>query len=264
MTHTYSMELVIIKKKKNESHKIDYLTQLPNDCLKLIIFCNKPQIIGAIKNTCRRLASLASILNADDDHIHHYIDDETTRSLLFKRVTATDNPQYVQKLFNSCKKEAQLINKIPDDSIVVTIDNTPPQQKRYPEQADLIKLLLQQAVEQNKYNAIYTIINECNQMQITLNKTLLHYAAEKNSDLAIQVLLDNNFDPDAEDSNEDTPLYIALQNDNKSAIAALTLNAQNNATVHSYHCERLALCTCFACCILTIMIGVPTLLVTFI
>lgn len=193
MPHTYTMELVPLE----ETEPINFIIQddcpflnLPRELIDKIIFYNPPKTIGALKNSCHYLSSLASLLRIDKQHIRNFTIPEEAQLDLFKNIVKTDNPEYIKKILGYGRKEAHFHHQETEDSTVII-----PQDESLIEKAHLhqnyLPFLLQYAIEQNKYNSVHTLTtNGADTIARCYVTTPLEHAAQHDSDKAIQALLD--------------------------------------------------------------------------
>src|SRR5258706_12874898 len=90
MPHAYTMELVSLEETEPINFIIDYdcpFFKLPGELVDRIIFSCPPETIGVLKNSCRYLASLASLLRIKDQTVRYFtIPDEEARLDLFKSI----------------------------------------------------------------------------------------------------------------------------------------------------------------------------------
>jgi len=240
MPYTYTMEksreLIPLLEEKKTTYTPDNncpLLQLPNEVLDIIIFSNNPQTIGGLKNSCKRLAKLASLLRVDDQSIRQFIiPDRQTRIAFFKNIVKTNNPEYIKKIVEYGKKEAHSHREELENSTIITLD-TSAIEKHYLNQ-NYLQLLLRYAIKQNKYHSVSTlIINGANTINGT-HQTPLEYATQYDSDNAIQAL----FECTTLDAEEiDTALGIAWVN-NKNKALALIITKTNEETLIAFKKEQ--------------------------
>jgi hypothetical protein len=231
ISYVHTMELVI---NNNENHKnnIGKFEPLPDECLNKIIFYNKPKTIGALKNSCKYFALHASILKANEHFMLHCMNNKRIRSLMFKTIIATDNAECIQKTIECCKIKPEPLNS---DSVIIIITEPTTQESLF-EQAYLYELL-QQAIQQNKPNATAAILDTCgNNIPSYKDGTWLHYAAKHNNDNAIKALLTKtSLITDTKNSTNHTALYIAWEKNNQEAMAALTVNEDDENNIKRFN-----------------------------
>ena len=255
--HTYTMELELVPlhKTKKVNFIIDYdcpLLKLPSDLLDTIIFYNKPQAIGALKNSCKYLASLASLLRVNDQPLYQFIMPEERRekeerTAFFKRIAATDNAAYIEKIIEYGKREAHSYNRT--NSIIILLnesldeplspDTTASVSKKPLEQAYIgvvyLPFLLRYAIEQNKFTSVLTLTHNGADNMYYSDDTPLEYAARCDSDDAIQALFEcNTFD----ENHINDAVEIAWFNNKKKALELLSTKSENNRYIVTLKKDR--------------------------
>lgn len=222
--HTYTME----SKALHSKNRTDYTTvfsagdfdRLPLECVDTIIFSNKPQAIGAIKNACKRFAELASILRVDNQPIHQFImPDHEERLIFFERIVSMDNPEYIKKTLEYGKRKAHLHLQKLESSTVIIFDE-PLIKKEYLDR-EYLPFLLKYAIKNNLYSSVLTLMQNGADRIDHYYQTPLEYAAQCNSDHAITAFYQHhNFEID----DSDKALKTAWDNNNQKALDALNIN----------------------------------------
>jgi hypothetical protein len=241
MPHAYTMEnnreLIPLLEEKKTTYIIDnncVLLKLPNEILDIIIFSNNSPTIGALKNSCKRLAELASLLKVDDQRIRQFImPNKKARIALFKNIIKTDNPEYIKKILDYGKKEAHFHRERLENSTIIPVD-TAAIEKCHLNQ-NYLCFLLRYAIKQNKYHSVSILINSGANTINGTTLTPLEYATDCDSDNAIQALFESIF---FDREHIDKALGIAWTNDKNKALELLTTKITDEKTRASLKQEQ--------------------------
>ena len=77
------------------------LLKIPIECIDIIISYLYPKTIGALKNTCRYLSNLMSIIRINN----FMLGNGKSKSSFFKAIVKQNNDIYTQKLLEYAKRE---------------------------------------------------------------------------------------------------------------------------------------------------------------
>jgi hypothetical protein len=164
--------------------KKDLFQKLSNELVDTIIFCSQPTTIAKLKQTCKYLCERASIMRINEPiATRYFMLKKKKRPQFFKRITQTNNPDYIQEILIYGRREAYRLN--PPSATTITI-NKELLEESYIQQ-HYLPILLKNAIDYDTYYSVLTLVgNGAN--TINSKMTPVEYAKKHKKQNALKAL----------------------------------------------------------------------------